>query len=313
MISLLIGFVHILSIMLNRDFAITHASIIVAICVCAIWGETFVSSKILLEKGLMPAEIFFFRFILAYICILFFSHKRMWANSWRHELLFVGLGLSGGSLYFLSENMALMYSTASNVAILVGSTPLVTALLVSAFYRDERMNGRQVVGSIIAFIGMTLVILNGQLILHLNPKGDILAVIASIVWGFYSLIMKQLSSKYDTLFITRKVFAYGLIGIIPYFLAFESPSFTPEILGLPAVWGNIVYLGVVASMLCYFAWNWALKRLGTVRATNVIYMQPFFTMLISFFILNERITWMAITGSVILIIGMTLAVRNKKG
>lgn len=298
--------------MFNKDFVITHASIIVAICVCAVWGETFVSSKILLERGLIPAEIFFFRFILAYSCIIFFSHKRLWADNWRHELLFVGLGLSGGSLYFLSENMALMYSTASNVAILVGATPLITALLVCAFYRDERMNRRQVFGSIIAFVGMTLVILNGQLILHLNPKGDILAVIAAIVWGFYSLIMKQLSTKYDTLFITRKVFAYGLLGIIPYFYAVEPLRLDLTILGQPEVWGNVVYLGVIASMLCYFAWNWALKRLGTVRATNVIYMQPFFTMLISYFVLSERITWMAIAGSVILLIGMTLAVKRNR-
>lgn len=287
-----------------------HLAAIVAVSICAIWGETFVSSKILLNAGLMPADIFFFRFFLAYVCMLMFSHKRWWADNFKHELLLVGLGVLGGSLYFLSENMALVYSTASNVAILVGSTPLITALLVTMFYRDERMKMRQIGGSFIAFLGMALVVLNGQLVLHLNPRGDMLAIGAALAWGFYSLIMKKLSPLYDALFITRKVFAYGVLSIIPYFFLVEPLRFDLNILSIPSVWGNLLYLGLVASMLCFFGWNWSLSKLGTVRATNILYLQSFFTMIFSHYVLNERITWMAISGSLILILGMVLAVRK---
>jgi drug/metabolite transporter (DMT)-like permease len=282
-------------------------AIVVALCVCAIWGETFVSTKILLENGLMPSDIFFYRFVLGYICIWAFSYKRLWADTWQDELLLLVLGIMGGSLYFLTENMALMFSTASNVAILVGSTPLITAVLLALFYKDERMNTRQMVGSFLAFSGMALVILNGQLVLHLNPKGDILALCASLTWAFYSLVIKRLSRHYNSLFITRKIFVYGIITILPY-LWVESPLQTDlTILSKPTVWVNLLYLGVVASMFCFIAWNWTLKQLGTVRATNIIYLQSFWTMFFSYLILDENITLMAICGTATLILGMYLA------
>ena len=284
-----------------------NLAIVTALCVCAIWGETFVSTKIVLGEGLMPSDIFFYRFLLGYVCIWAFSYKRLWADNWQDELLLLILGIMGGSLYFLTENMALMFSTASNVAILVGSTTLITAVLMALFYKDERMCTRQMVGSLLAFGGMALVILNGQVMLHLNPKGDILALCASLTWACYSLIIKKLSRHYNALFITRKIFIYGLLSILPY-LWTQSPLQTDlTILSKPTVWVNLLYLGVVASMLCFVAWNWTLKQLGTVRATNIIYLQSFFTMFFSYLILDERITLMAICGTATLILGMYMA------
>lgn len=287
-----------------------HLATAVALGVVAIWGETFVSSKVLLGAGLMPADIFCFRFVMAYLGMCLFSHKRLWAKTWTHELMLLAVGVLGGSLYFLSENMALMYSTASNVAILVGSTPLVTAILLAVFYRDERMSRRQMVGSLIAFVGMALVVMNGQFVLKLNPKGDVLALCAALTWGGYSLVMKRLSPHYDASFITRKVFAYGVLSIVPYFLFVETLHFDSSVLMQPSVWGNLLYLGLVASMLCYFSWNWVLSRLGTVRATNIIYLQSFFTMLIAHVVLDERITIMAIVGTVLLVLGVRIGIRN---
>lgn len=283
-----------------------HLAAIVAVMVVAVWGETFVSSKILLSEGLSPADIFFVRFSLAYIFMIFLSNKRMWADNLRHELLLFLLGVFGGSVYFLTENMALKYSTASNVAIIVGTTPLLTALVTAFFYREERMNRRQVAGSLIAFIGLTLVVLNGQLMLHLNPLGDMFALVASLTWAFYSLVMKTVSKHYETRFITRKVFGYGLLSILPWFAFVEPLQTNTEILFKPIVWGNLLYLALVASMLCYVAWNWVLIHLGIVRATNVIYSQAVFTMIISYLVLHERITMMAISGTMILIFGMVL-------
>lgn len=283
---------------------------IIAILVVAVWAETFVSSKVLLNAGLMPADIFFYRFIIAYACMWGMSHRQLCAKSIAHELLFVALGIMGGSLYFLCENMALIYSTATNVAILVGTTPLVTSLLMVCIYKDEHLNRKQVAGSLIAFVGMVLVVLNGQLVLHLNPKGDILAICASLTWGLYSIIIKRLSPHYDTRLITRKVFGYGLLTILPYFVFVEPLQIDRSILSNPVVWGNLLYLALVASMLCFVLWNWALKRLGTVRATNIIYIQSFFTMIASAVVLSERITIMAIAGTVVLILGMIWATKK---
>ena len=280
-----------------------------AFIVVAVWSETFITSKILLNNGLMPADIFFYRFSLAYFLIWFISPKRLFAFSVKDELLMLLLGITGGSLYFLSENTALNYSTASNVAIIVCSAPILTAILLSAFYQDERMNLKQVLGSAIAFAGVVLIIYNGEVVLQLNPKGDVLALAAAVTWGLYSLMMKNLTPKYSTRFITRKVFGYGLLTILPYFLV--HPLCTDiEILSRPVVWGSLAYLGVVASMVCFVVWNTCLRVIGTVRTTNLIYCQPFFTMLFAYSVLGDRITWMAVIGTAVLTTGMILAAEK---
>lgn len=281
-----------------------------ALLVVMIWGETFVSTKMLLNAGLMPADIFFYRFLLAYVLTWFVSYKRLFCRNLTDELTTFALGVLGGSLYFLTENMALVYSTASNVAILLSSCPLLTALLLSIFYKSERLSKKQIFGSLLAFLGMVMVVLNGQLILHLNPRGDALAIGAAVCWAFYSLLIKRVMHKYSSWFISRKVFFYGLLTILPYYALVSPLNTDVNILSRPVVYGNLLYLGAVASMFCYIMWNWTLSKLGAVKATNYLYLQSLFTMLFASLILHERITWMAIAGAAILILGMIRAERK---
>lgn len=280
---------------------------IVALGVVSLWGTTFVSSKVLLNAGMQPAEIFIIRFIMAYVCMLLICHNKLWANNIKDELSLIGLGIMGGSLYFLSENMALIYSTTANVSIIVSTCPLLTALTLAIFYKDERLNRKQVFGSFIAFIGVVLVILNGQLILHLNPLGDTLAFCASISWVLYSLLMRRLMNRYSADFITRKVFFYGIITILPYFAfkPFQLPTeFNATIIG------NLLYLGLIASTGGYLLWNWVMKKLGAVKATNFIYFQTLVTMATGAIVLGEKITWMGLTGAIVLISGMIRALKK---
>lgn len=284
---------------------------LIAIFVVLIWGTTFVSSKVLLNSGLQPADIFFVRFTMAYLCMLCISHKQLFAKSIADELTLIGLGLMGGSLYFLTENMALLYSTSSNVSILVSTTPLVTAMLLAIFYKSERLNMRQIIGSVIAFVGVVLVVLNGQLVLHLNPLGDTLALCASLTWGFYSLFMRRIMNRYSADFITRKVFFYGLMTILPYFALVHPLDLGLLSTGDMTIWGNLLFLGLLASTGGYLMWNWVMRELGAVKSTNYIYLQSLITMIAGAIVLDERITVMAVTGAVILIAGMVLAVRKK--
>lgn len=281
-----------------------------ALAVVTLWGTTFVSSKVLLNAGLMPADIFVIRFIMAYICMLMVSHNRLWADSIKDELTLVGLGIMGGSLYFLTENMALIYSTTANVSILVSTTPLVTALLLACFYKSERLNTKQVIGSIVAFIGVVMVVLNGQLVLHLNPLGDALALGASLTWALYSLFMRRIMGRYSADFITRKVFFYGIMTIIPYFVFVHPMNLDMSLYSQPTVLCNLLYLGLLASTGGYLAWNWVMQKLGAMKSTNYIYLQSLITMIAGAVVLGERITWMGLLGAVILIIGMFRAVKK---
>jgi len=275
----------------------------VAFCVMTVWGVTFVSSKVLLFNGLSPEAIFFYRFTLAYIGIWFFGKKKLFSNTWRDELLFLLLGIFGGSFYFLAENTALKHTFASNVALIICTAPLLTTLLTHFMLKSEKISGRVITGFILALLGVALVVFNGQFVLKLNPVGDFLSFSAALCWAFYTIILKRVDSRYNSLFITRKVFFYGLLTMTPMFL--YRPLITnPEILFRPVVWGNLLFLGLIASLLCYFLWNVVVKQLGAIRSANYIYLNPVAALIASSIIINERITGIALAGTALILIGM---------
>ena len=174
--------------------------------------------------------------------------------------------------------------------------------------RRERMSRRQVAGSALAFAGMVLVVLNGHFVLHLSPRGDLLALCAAWLWVFYSMAVKRLAGRYPALFITRKVFFYGLLTILPVFAV--RPFAVPwQTLAQPAVAGNLLFLGLIASMLCYLLWNAAMLRLGAVRTTNYIYLNPLVTILTAALCIDERITPVALAGAALILYGMWQAER----
>ena len=292
---------------------------LVAFVVVAIWGSTFVFTKMLLQAGLTPAQIFTLRFIIAYFLLacwdvlMHSSSFRLFCSSLKDELLMVTLGITGGSVYFLAENAAMLYTTATNTSLIVCSCPLFAMLLIALFYRQSEPVSRvQVVGSLLAFLGMAVVVLNGRIVLHLSPLGDMLAFGACLCWAVYSILMKPALERYSTVFITRKVFFYGLLTMIPYYLlrpeeadpaVFQTFNFS--------ILFNIFFLGIIASLICFLVWNWVIRQLGTVVATNWVYFNPLTTIVFAWWILNEQITLWFLLGTVFILLGMFLADRKK--
>lgn len=275
---------------------------LIAVLTVCIWGSTFIATKTLINQGLTPVEIFTYRFSLAYLCLLAFCHQKLMANTWRDEGLFLLAGLTGGSLYFISENSALEITMASNVSLIVCTTPVLTVLLSSFFFKEKLRKGF-IAGSLVALSGVTLVVFNGSVFLKLNPLGDCLTLLAALSWAFYSLILRQMGNKYSTLFITRKVFFYGLITMILY-LPFAPSSFHLERLCYPLVYGNLLFLGIVASMLCYLSWNACVRIIGASRASNYLYINPLVTVWASHLFLSEPITPTALLGAGLIIGGV---------
>ncbi|MBR5653197.1 MAG: DMT family transporter [Prevotella sp.] len=296
---------------------------LVAFFTVAIWGTTFVSTKVLLLHGLTPAWIFTLRFAMAYVLMValmpFIRSKRPMKSvkqtmtgkeRWRDELLMAALGIVGGSLYFLAENEALNHTTATNTSLIVCSCPLFAMFFIAAVYRDEKVTRLQMMGSVVALLGMATVVLNGHFVLHLSPLGDLLAFVACLAWAFYSLLMKQALRRYDIFLITRKVFFYGLVTIVP-FLLFSGQPLNTQAFDNPVVWGNLLYLGIIASMVCFLTWNWVMRRLGPVVATNWVYFNPITTILFAWWLLNEQITPFFLLGSALILIGMYMADKTK--
>ena len=107
----------------------------------------------------------------------------------------------------------------------------------------------------------------------------------------------------DLLFITRKVFFYGLVSMIPYFMVYPEVPELSVVLRTDVLL-NILFLGCVASMLCYLTWNWVIKKLGAVVATNYVYFNPVVTVLFAWLILSERITVYFLMGTVLILMGL---------
>ena len=281
---------------------------LITAAVVTIWGITFVSTKVLLQHGLGPMDIMFYRFVIAYCCILAISHKRLWSNTWKDELMLMLSGLTGGTLYFIAENNALRISQASNVALLVCTTPIFTALLANLIFK-EPLRKNMMIGSFIALIGVGLVVFSGSVILQINPLGDFLSIMAALMWAIYCLILKPLGNRYSTTFITRKVFIYSILSVMVYFL-FDPLMMDVETLTNPIVLLNLFFLGIVASMLCFIAWNAAVKVLGPSRTANYIYVQPMSTLILSSIILSEIITLTSLIGAACIIGGVYLAEKE---
>ena len=290
-----------------------HKYHIVAFLTVAVWGTTFVWTKLLIINGLSPAQIFTLRFIIAYVLLTGFSlwrGRHIWlSDNWRDELTMMALGLTGGSMYFLTENESLRFTTATNTSLIVCSCPLFAMLIIALFYKSERFSRLQALGSLLAMIGMAAVVLNGHFVLHLSPLGDTLAFSACICWALYTLLMKPVMGRYPAMFITRKVFFYGILTILPYYIFVpDMPSL--DVLMRPEVALNLLFLGSVASMLCYLTWSWCMKGLGAVICTNWVYVNPITTIIAAWLILDEQITVYFLIGSILIIAGMYLSSKK---
>ena len=297
---------------------------LLALAVVAVWGVTFVCTKTLITAGMDPAAIFVIRFIMAYlgIWVLDLCGKgkvRLISDSWKDEAMFLFLGVTGGSFYFLTENTALAYTQAGNVAFLVCVAPVFTALftLISRRFLNERFaSGLEdvrlgfplIAGTLLALIGMALVIFDGSRV-EVSLKGDLLSIGAAVCWALYSLFMGQMTKDYGAVFATRKVFFYGLLTIIP-FLGSCGSSFSPEVLGQPTVYLNLLFLGLIASLACFIVWNIVMSKIGNVTSTNYVYLNPVFTLITAAIILGERMTPVSILGCAIILAGVILAGRR---
>lgn len=282
---------------------------LIAILTVSIWGLTFIATKVLIGYGLTPQEIFFYRFLIAYAGIWIISPKRLFANRWKDEFWLMAGGIFGGSLYFFTENTALGITQASNVSFLICTAPLLTTILSLLFYKSEKATKGLIGGSLLALAGVGLVVFNGSVILKISPVGDLLTLLAALSWAFYSLIIRKMTRRYPTVFITRKIFFYGVLTILPAFLLHPlQPDL--DILLKPIVLSNLLFLAVLASLICYVLWNVVLKQLGTVRASNYIYLNPLVTMVASMMILQEQITLFALIGAGCIVCGVYLAERK---
>lgn len=288
---------------MKRNNAIGHLSALLTIL---IWGTTFISTKVLLAD-FQPIEILFFRFVMGLLALLIVYPHRMPKTTVRQELAFAGAGLCGVSLYYLLENIALTYTMASNVGVIISVAPFFTAILSRIFLKqDEKLRASFFIGFLVAMAGIALISFNGSS-LQLNPLGDLLALLAALLWACYSILTRKISDfGYHTVQITRRVFFYGILFMTPALFFFDFRLDLGRFADLTCLL-NMIFLGLGASALCFVTWNFAVRLLGAVKTSIYIYLVPVITVGASVLILHEPFTWLTGTGTVLTLAGLLLS------
>lgn len=280
----------------------------IALITIIVWSSTFIASKYMLEL-FSPLQVMIMRFTIAYV-VLWLMKPSFTKFVWKDEWLFLLMGLSGCTAYFITENTALTITSTANVSILVALSSILTALLSHIFNKDEKMKLTTILGFIVAFFGVALVVFNGAFVLKLNPFGDALAFLSALSWAFYSLILRKVVNRYHGIILIRKVMFYGSITTLP-FLLIENKPFNFAALAEPKILISLFFLGVFGSAICYVVWNISVKSLGIVKTNSYIYVIPFVAMLLAALLLDESITILGIAGAILIIMGVVITTNPK--
>ena len=289
-----------------------------ALVTVVVWAVTFVSTKVLLVH-LAPIEILFFRFVIGFVALALLRPRILHVRGFKEERWFMLAGATGVTVYYLLENIALTFTTASIVGVVVAAAPLFTGV-ASAVVLKERLRAPFFVGFAVAMAGVCLVSFAGGASGGLVAEGGLgqagligvaLALAAAGTWAVYSIVTKKLSTfGYDSILVTRRTFAWGLAFMLP---ALPLLGFSPDwgSLAAPEMWGNLVFLGLGASALCFVTWNMAVKELGPVKTSLYIYLVPALTVLASAAVLGDPLTPPVVAGVLLTIAGLFLSERGK--
>ncbi len=279
---------------------------IAALITIFIWGTTFISTKFLLNT-FKPIEILFFRFVIGLIVLILIYPKQLKDTTKKQEMTFAAAGLCGITLYYLLENIALTYTMASNVGVIISVAPFFTAILsYIASNKNNKLSLNFFIGFVIAIIGICLISFSNSKI-EIKPIGDILAFIAALVWAVYSLLTKKISSfGFNTVQTTQRIFTYGIILMIPALFFVDFRLDFKNLMNISNML-NLIFLGLGASALCFVTWNFAVKYLGAVNTSIYIYIVPVITVASSTILLKEQITVLSIIGTLLTLSGLLIS------
>lgn len=278
---------------------------IAALATMLVWGLTFVCTKVLLVY-MGPLEILTARTLLGFVALCLARPHILRMRERRHELLFAAAGLTGAFGYYLAENTALQFADASFVSVAVSTAPLFTAALGFIVLKEKGFGARFLVGFVLAIAGIALISFQ-EGPAHASALGIALCLAAALSWAVYSIIVKRLANLgYETIATTKRVFAWGLAFMLVAHLA-TGEGITLQAYTEPVVWGNLAFLGLLASAGCFVTWGYSVKHLGPTAASAYIYLQAPTTVIWAVILLGEPFTAAIAAGFVLVIAGLALS------
>lgn len=221
-------------------------------------------------------------------------------------------GLVGISLYQTLFTYALSYTTTSNTSLMLALSPLFTALF-SYLMGQGKPSNNTLYGILISFIGIFFVIRYGpsqSLAFNLeNIKGDILAFLASMAWGIFPILTKDLLIKYSVSKVMSYCFTISIISLLPFTIAnlggINIGEFTP------LTWFAVFYNVVFSTIITFSIWYYGVKVVGSTKVMVYMFLVPIFAIVIAFFTIGERISLLQIIGAICVILGIHITKTGK--
>lgn len=280
-----------------------------------VWGVNFAVLKVSLFE-VEPITLAFFRFLIASIVLVFIivitKQCGELKKAFKHDsLFFLALGFFGITLLFTLENFALQLSSISEVSIVTSGDPILIVLLAYLFL-GEKLNTQKITGIILGLIGVLLVIVNRADWLNLIESksfiGNTLAFASTLSWAIYTIMSKKRVAQYKPVVVTTIASIFGTLLLLVFTLTLEG---VPPISSYSTVTHLLlIYLGVIATALCLFTWNYALERLDASKVGIYMFLMPIIATIIGISFFKEQLTPQIIIGVMLIFTGIYFTERN---
>jgi len=270
--------------------------------VTIIWGVSFIATRIVVNS-IPPLTAAFIRFLIASLTLGILSRGKI-SNIFSKDVIFAGFW--GVTAYFVFENSGLVFTYPTNASLIVSSAPILYTLF-SHFVQKRKATLKEYMASLLAFLGVSIIILNGRFVLKLNPLGDLLMIGSALSWVFYTYHVDKLEDS-DSLSTIFSITLWGAIFLLPFsvFEKKESLVFNTSVLV------SLLYLGIVCSGIAYFFWNRGIKKINPRYTTNTIYFIPLVTSVSDSLILKNFPNIYTITGGVTVILALWILNSQRK-
>lgn len=296
------------SVVLQKTRIIGHLCVFITMI---IWATTYVSSKQLL-RTFTPAQILVVRTVLGLAVLTIISPKPMVYQRRTDRVLVALAGFFGIFLYYFLENTALVYTSASNVGVIVATAPFFTLLFSRVFLKEETLRKNYFIGLALSMLGVLLLTYSSTDQIAFNPFGDVLALLAIVVWAFYTILTRVIGRRgYSNLNVTKTMFFYGLLGhLFAMFISKQKLDIVSIV--QPEHLYHFLFLGLVASAFCFLFWNFGLRTIGPIKSSFYLYLSPVVTIIFAVIFLDESFTELDALGTAFTLSGLLISEYRRR-
>ncbi len=280
--------------------------IIAMLIAVIVWGGSFIATKAAVAD-VPPIAFAVLRFAVAVVglgVVHFLTRTpiRVERDLWRPVIV---AALTGVTLTYVLENIALKFTTAGNSALFIAASPLVT-MACAVMFLKERLTWRMGVGSFFAFASMVALVgaSFGE-----TGVGDVLMALNTLVGAVYAMASKKLADRMSPLSALTVTFAIGMLALLPCAGVEALVTRAPWHM-TPTVVGALLFLGLGSSCLAYWLWMYALGRMSAATAGLYMYLMPVVTLLLSAHFLGEALTPLKLVEAGVILAGVYLAVSK---